>query len=1352
MFVQEKHIQLFDFPVNKDFGDNEDFFRIVTQAGEVQLKKLPFQKKQPLPDMLNCRIKGYNDGVPVLAHNMPRYVSEFYADGFSLGHEFEFRVIGKPTDSAGFYRLEDENGLQFKLHDTKSPFTMGQTVKCKFESLDQTVYILRRSDSDHQLNMIRLRDVCRILKLPQSVAENLEHTLRRTQFMAKAMEEHDKGYATWIFTALRAIRGNLHRWFVEAVNVNRMPYDTLRQTLSSTRHMPLFLLEESGFLRGIKGRERADLQQELTEIADYIDIYIEALDIISKRGQKGFIDRLLQHLKDAGYIYHPNRRFAVMMILFKVSPELVITSLGNIFDTLMGWDLDTWRTEPFRQAFVEQLQIFISETREEIDRFLIPETHEDNEKIEKVITAIAIQKSLAADNDHIDMEQNMSFFYRCLALLRRAKADSLLHKSYLSLRGVKLPTDFTWSDIKETTMMMTRAAVDAPATATLPQGSKFYLTDKVELEINEQGIFLTRDAEEPFQIPNGFFKAPNLQVRTNLEHTFSRSKLKTLEGHAEFWADIESSLFDTRDVAESYSEFKTSLDIGDEVKIIVDRVITSAYDPNKVEAFHCTVVDDHYEGQGYMKASELVTYNLHGVTVGTFRNDQGEPMQFNAIVKNIDANDNLEFSVLQSVLMATRDLTWCGDKCRVVVTKDNGPGRDYSAISEKGFGLFVKKSPKETRPYHPGNILMVQIVRLDNNNVYGEAIDGPLDGQQLSNAMMLKSVLKAICIEKDDAVAEVDLDEEDIIDANEIKEIIEILRFKAVASASDMTQAFDYLCYARLLARLINDVELMGVLKAHKEMLLLHQYYAKNKTIFTEDIEKVRQSAPYSTLIQRIADKLSIVALIGHPEQNQRLWRIIDTSAKDSEKTLAQMVLSYNLLQEVNHDDPAVASIKDQVARSLNVSADQRNLKYYGSENQYVEFKSSLVYPAQKGKSGISMADPDKQEYEILHIIAGFLNTTGGTLYIGVSDDHYERGLDEDFKFYKLDQSDRNNMRRKRIKSLDNMANYLQNLIDSAFNIGTNAGEYAKVEIDEESSKGVIMVKVIPSIRIVTFDGKIFVRHSAKTVPLIKESEIEQFEKDREALYMQQAHTDAPVKTALQIKAAPAAPKAEAVDVLPAAAPDQPSAAPAECALLTSRIRRNVLHEYVDPEHFATPRFYIRFTGDNEYIVTTDEWSLDNESDRLDLAILDEDVDQYLILAYEDEGVIKVPVRELVEKKKNTAYTLSKGKRLVFASVLNKGGGLYSLHTNSRGTIYERFTPAEEIPLGSMGTTAPRLFEAECSRTLLWDAVPAGRSKDFTDISSASLKRSQLGSLARGSVAGKVDIDDVINVFYSKFK
>lgn len=1347
----EKSTQTVELPVCKDYGDDEDFFRLMSNGTELRLQKLLFQKGQPLPDTLICRLRSVKGMPPQVMHNMPLYVNEFYADGFSKGQEFEFKVINRPYDENGYYKLEDKNGLQIRLRETKSPFTIGQTVKCKFEYLDQKVYVLRRSNTDSLLAMYRIKDIARTLHLTQSVGDKLNNRLRTMPQFEKAIEEHDNGYPSWVFTAMRAIKGSIAKWFAE--NVEKMPTDQIHSILAGCKATALHLIERSGFLRNIKGLERQSMQSEFTDFIELIDTYQDALRIIDHHGQQRFIDDLLNKLKESGYIYHPHTQFAIMMILFRVSPELVNKSLGNIFDALMGWDIDIWRTEPFRQAFVEQLEIFIADTREDVDNFLQPETADDNEKIEKALTAMAIQQALCTDKDTVDMRLNLSFFYRCLSLLRRAKADTLLDKAFLTLMGVKLPTDFKWIDIKEPTMMMTRAAVDPPAVARLSEDSKYFSTDTLELEINNKGVCITRHDEGDVmpQVPNNMLAWPPLQVKVNLPHALSRTKIKSLDGHAEFWHDVENELFKPREVKSHYtSAKKLTPDIGDTVRIEIDRVQHPPMDYNKVDYFHCVIVDEHFtEGEGILTPGELVGYNLHGITTGVFRHDDGRPMRFDAKVVDIDSNDTIHFSLIDAVNDAINDMVMYGDTTKAVITKDNG--RNYSAISEKGYGLYIKKDPDDNVGFRNGNVVLVTVDEFQGNLIFGSYEDGPLN-DQITNATMLRNMLRNITVDQTDNSTTVMEFDEDMIPAEDIQELVQILRFKAVSLSDDIIAAYDYLSYAQLLARLINDEMLINEIKAHKQMLLLHQHYAKNKSIFTDDVRQAVELAPDSLLAQRMAKKLDIVACLGQSELNQKLWTLSNSSSNEMEKSLAQFVLSFNLLYDMNRDDETAAAIKERIAKALNVSGEQRNLKYYGSENQYVEFKSSIVYPARKGKSGISAADPDKQEYEILHIIAGFLNTTGGTLYIGVNDDHYERGLEEDFKFYKLDNSEKNTPHRRNIKTLDNMANYLQNLIDKSFSLGVNAGEYAKTDIDDEALKGVICVKVSPCPRPVYFDGKIFVRHSAKTVPLTRQEDITNFLEDRKSLYEKQVNAD---NAALAETEQPPVEDAkeevtEAVAVVPAVQETyEIEVQPTDVS--TSKLRKNVLHEYIDPEHFTTPSFYVRFVDDNRYMITNDEWSLD-ETDRIDLAVLADEADQYLLLIYDNEHVVKVPMRELLEKKKNIAHSHNGDNKLVFAVPAHSGDGIYSLHTNSKGTIYERFTPVEEIQSGSMGTSPERIMEADCDKTLLWELVPASRAGEFAGISSSSFKRSQPGALAKSLGNSKIQPKEAIANFYDKFK
>ena len=1353
MFFSEKDSQVKDYPVNKDYGDDEQFFRLITEAGEVQLPKMQFQKGQPLPDTLSCRIKGYNGSTPVLGHNIPRYVSEFYADGFSKHQEFEFQVVFVADASKGYYRLADDNGLTFNLHEPKTTLTRGQTIKCVFDILEPNFFKLHRSSTDKQFMMLYLNNIVSKAAIKGLNTSKLEAAISQLPELQGAIEELNHGRPIWILSAMRALRVAMPRIFRNAIHDN-VPHDQIFDSIKGYERVLLFLLQGSGFLRNIKGNERTQLQAEITANIDQLDIYKRTLRIIQNGEERKFINDLLNNLKESGYIYHPTAQFSTMMILFRMSPELVNSSLGNIFDTLMGWDLETWKTEPFRQAFVEQLEIYIQDTRQDLDNLLQAETAADNEKIERVLTAIAIQQSLALDTDSVDIRLNKSLFYRYLSVLRKAKARVLLEKSYLALMGVPLPSDYIWSDIKEPTMMMTRATVDPPLTAKLPATPLYFFDSDIEVEVGADGITIAKAYDEAINVvPNGMLPWPGLKVNVSLAKAFNRAKSKTIEGHAEFWNNVESALFmPDDDSAEPQQQTKRMPYIDDTVRIEVLRVISNAIDSNRIEGFECIIRDEHFiEGRGILPAENIVNYNLHGVTVGTFRHDNGTPMLFDAQVVDIDDNDTLIFSLAHSTKQAIRDMANVGESCYCVVTKDNG--RSYSAISEKGFGLYINKEDLSMPPFRRSNVVKVTITGYNYDAIQSVVEEGPIDNFFFRNERALHNLLEAVSVDNDIESDEIQYDEDDMITAEDIREIIDIFRYKAI-SETDIISSYDYLSYARLLAIIIKDQEIADNIKAHKDILLLHQHYAKNKQIFKDDVDKILESSPGSIYIRRMAERLLIVGALGESENNAKLWEVINKSTIETEAELAQMVLSYNLLYEMNHDDPTAASIKEMIAKKLNVSSEQRDLKYYGSESQYVEFKSSLVYPAQKGKSGVSMADPDKQEFEIMHIIAGFLNTTGGTLYLGVNDDHYERGLEEDFSFYRLDNTERNTKFRRSIKSLDNMANYLQNLIDSSFNLGRTAGDYAKAYIDEESVKGVIAVKIDPCPHTVLLDDKIYVRHSAKTEPLLRKDEIDRFNADRPQLFNQLVAAsgnavDEDRRDDANIKFQQS-PKVVLVQSTEDTSSSDDMTKTDNFSIATSKTRKNILHEYSDPDNFVTPRIYIRFVGDHDYILTSDEWSIDQDCDRLVLAITDEEAEGYLLMVYEGEYAIKVKISDLLEKNENTSMPHYAERKLIYAAPIGADDGLYSLHSNSKDTLYERLTPVDKISQGLMGTTPERILECGSVKTLLWENVPKDKTGDFAEILSTGMKRTQIGSLVKGVSSLKASVSEACDKVLSK--
>ncbi len=80
---------------------------------------------------------------------------------------------------------------------------------------------------------------------------------------------------------------------------------------------------------------------------------------------------------------------------------------------------------------------------------------------------------------------------------------------------------------------------------------------------------------------------------------------------------------------------------------------------------------------------------------------------------------------------------------------------------------------------------------------------------------------------------------------------------------------------------------------------------------------------------------------------------------------------------------------------------DPRTESAFGYENEYREFKSSIVFPA-----GNITDDIDKQLLIIAKTIAGFQNNEGGELYIGINDSGEVIGIQYDFKYLNKSEND----------------------------------------------------------------------------------------------------------------------------------------------------------------------------------------------------------------------------------------------------------------------------------------------------------------------------------------------------------
>lgn len=123
-------------------------------------------------------------------------------------------------------------------------------------------------------------------------------------------------------------------------------------------------------------------------------------------------------------------------------------------------------------------------------------------------------------------------------------------------------------------------------------------------------------------------------------------------------------------------------------------------------------------------------------------------------------------------------------------------------------------------------------------------------------------------------------------------------------------------------------------------------------------------------------------------------------------------------------------------------------------ESRMVEFKASARWNLHKGDRDQTM------EREIVKAVSGFMNAHGGTLLIGVRDDHEVIGLDNDYR-----------LTTKRGRSpRDSFENWLTDLLDNA--IGKPALANVSVSFEELDGQDVCCIEVRPSQTPVYASGK----------------------------------------------------------------------------------------------------------------------------------------------------------------------------------------------------------------------------------------------------------------------------------------
>lgn len=1295
---------------------DKTYYVVVANGKEYFVKQFGFQKQEPVPELISCLVKQTPEGTLYLVQNLASIFQKLYC----AGEIYPFQVKADMTDIPnGYYEITDRNGLIFWLqYYGNAKLTAYQQIECRVKSLKGRKIVLelvQRMMEDDNPRFMLLEEILQAVDAPDFVVRWLKNIFWKATLFAEAKDAFLANDEKWVMVTISLLEKHSLTWLKPGGKWNKLLLDLYHRTC-------LYLMEDAGLLNKYTPEEQHACIQLLSRAIGSANMYQEAVRLIASGEQEEYTDALFAKMKKSIFLYRSKDRLNVLMCVCRLDKELLEQKIESCFDVLLTGNYPNWMSEPYHSAFVTLLGWYIDWNCVRFDHTGFIEDEAEEQTLERVVRALAIQMLLAEENASFDKKLRRCMLYRYLTFLKGSSPDILLEKAFATLTGTApQKLEFGWSDVKELTMLVIRTShpflTSEVADALAVQS---YEGRNVQLRIVEGAVQLlptgsVRNVRAC--LPDWMLPWHRLQTfQTNIASRGITREIKDLVLYQRMWKEMEMTLFTGGGtIAPKREKRKIKPELTDKVII---RVLHQ--DPKNPNCFFCRIEDDVYQGEGILNVRNIVRYNLN-VDISAFRSVDGKPYLLQAEVLNMDNGGLYYFNLLRLLGTFIYQGVYAGDSVQCVITENvNGI---YSCISSFGYSVHVphKAGMPELRP---GDYIEAKVIEPHTN---GTVV-----------AEFLRQILQTFCVADafanfilsyaDEWVYEADKEEESRKAGGKMEEahVYELMHIidRVAIREEDYIKTYNYLSFARMLAILLNRKDQMGYYAEWMKMLQMLQLFVINGQVDMEKLKKCDSlcKSAYSDypLIQVGLLELKVLASVGYPAQNSFLWRLVQQNGNERRQKLSKLALAYNLLDGVMLYKQREA-ILYEIDEVLNIDAGKVTLYNFGREDQHTEFKTSVVYPS----NNKMRADLQKQTKEIMGIICGFSNADGGTLYLGVNNEGVACGLEDDMEYFQ--------------GSLDQFDLHIRNSVVRY--MGTEVNAAISVSYPSAGNKVVYAMKIEACLHPVKCNGTYYQRQGSSTWPLL-DGALDAFLKSRgcqSRLVKEKADiqlVETPPLPQLEAVSLPqpevvSSPQSEVVSS-PAVQPPVPDAPEVVKVSVekhlegeevkTSLIRPNVIHSWNEGYGIGTVR-YLHLLSGNGYFMTEGEcWRNDVV---LSLAINESEADGFLVMVFENGSVLRIAMNELLDKKLEKEYKRYGQEKVIFACPAPKDSAVLTVMNDVQHRPSYRLDDVKNVKSGNMLAKGEHLSVVATTGVLQCDIIPTGKIERLKRI--YNLKPTQIG-------------------------
>jgi hypothetical protein len=745
-----------------------------------------------------------------------------------------------------------------------------------------------------------------------------------------------------------------------------------------------------------------------------------------------------------------------MPLWLDIKKEYIDENFDNVISYLHKRVKNTELQDSFYKTTLSLLEARIKSLIETITSSPLQEDMCKDEELEIVCRMCGLYL-LVFGEDSQTRRNAFSLMLQSLLLLshkNELKLAELAVANLLGRVGAKLP--FGWEDIEELNPeILAHKIVNSVEVADgLEDEYRFEDKGSIILKNGELTLsaLLAEDPSRSALVSAIDVMGSHLQILSDKDGKIKKSDTDSLPAMAEF---TENFVGDLKESAPKGPAYLKQYENGDCAEVVITRKESAS------KIWARTVDKDHEVLEGRLDATSLKNVNFY---INDFHANLNEGDHIYVTVSDVTkATFDLGYEFKSYITSYRTEIGHCHCAYINKILTDRGNRVKAYMWTESGFAAQAYVDPKKDN-YREGSYVMIKVTEFGENDYFGVVMS---EIQDYSEDYFDVNAAKANCIESYCLAPE----EEEKVNVLEIETLRLMSRImlgyqKKLPRPSDR---YRLLCFMRIIAEMTRnetDAKYINFVSDYMEALV---HFAKGDYGKLHPLEFGCEEEPHS--VARRKRVVEILQAYGDDDQNEKLSEIIDEDDDELIHKIAILVLSCNRIDHVISKSMQNV-IKREIIKCLAIEAEgdtnleDENGTYLGIENDRQEFKTSFFHAPKDAREQV-------QKRTILRGVCAFLNTrVGGTLYLGVDDLGYIKGIEDDIRYMERYTSGC-------YKGMDGYVRYITDEAKKVFDLSV----MTNVRITPMYDNQVVAITVTPyEYAIVKVDDEAFIRINSETI------------------------------------------------------------------------------------------------------------------------------------------------------------------------------------------------------------------------------------------------------------------------------